>query len=303
MKKLILYLICIPVLLLCSELKAQQDPLFAHYMFNKMIVNPAYAGSADHLVVTATSRHQWIGIDGAPQTQALSVHAPYGKQLSWGVSMLRDQAGPLNNFRFELNAAYRLKLNKVSDLSFGLMAGLGHAGANLVGLDGIDPSDVSFQQNLLVYRPVFGSGVYYSRPEGFVGLSVPDLLKTSYEGLSNQWVHERHYYLMGGYITDFNDDFRLRPTLMFRYVKNAPLSAELTASVIMYDKFWAGLLYRYGDALGALISVQINKALRVGYSYDYSVNMLRGYQGGSHEISVSYDLYRIPASYTSPRFF
>ena len=47
---------------------AQQDPLFSQYMFNKLVVNPAYAGSREVFTADLLNRYQWVGIEGAPKT-------------------------------------------------------------------------------------------------------------------------------------------------------------------------------------------------------------------------------------------
>ena len=43
----------------------QQDPMFTHYMYNTLSVNPAYAGSRDALTVTLLHRNQWVSFPGA----------------------------------------------------------------------------------------------------------------------------------------------------------------------------------------------------------------------------------------------
>ena len=60
------------------NIKAQQDPQYTQYMYNTMSVNPAYAGSRGHGVITAIGRAQWVGFDGAPETQNLSYDTPLG---------------------------------------------------------------------------------------------------------------------------------------------------------------------------------------------------------------------------------
>ena len=73
MKKLVLLLFCT-----CTMLSsyAQQDAQASMYFFNPLQFNSAYAGSREAITVTAVTRAQWIGWDGAPKTQFLSVHAP-----------------------------------------------------------------------------------------------------------------------------------------------------------------------------------------------------------------------------------
>ena len=72
--------ILIALLVLVLPSFGQQDPLFSQYMFNPLIINPAYAGSREALSATILHRSQWVGFDGAPTTQTLGVHAPLRKK-------------------------------------------------------------------------------------------------------------------------------------------------------------------------------------------------------------------------------
>ncbi len=61
-----------------SCLYAQQDALFSQYMFNKLVINPAYTGTRDALSIALVGRQQWVGMDGAPKTVTFTIHSPYG---------------------------------------------------------------------------------------------------------------------------------------------------------------------------------------------------------------------------------
>jgi type IX secretion system PorP/SprF family membrane protein len=301
MKKINIILIL--VLVAGIRLSAQQDPMFAHYQFNQLVLNPAYAGNSDYTSFVLTTRHQWIGLEGAPQTQTFSVHTPLKNMIGVGLSLGRDVAGPVSTFMCEANFSYKLKVSDKSNLSFGLMGGFNNSSVKLIGLEGIDPNDVSFYNNINVYKPVFGAGLYFSHPSFYVGFSVPDLVESDYAENAVSWKHKRHYYFNAGYITELGENVKFRPAFMTRYVQNAPISAEVTTSFIFKDLIWFGLIYRLNDAVGALAAVQINNQFRLAYSYDYTTSVLRPYQGGSHEISVSYDLNNGNKQHTSPRYF
>ena len=78
--------ICALILFLTVSGFVQQDAQYTQYMYNTMSVNPGYAGQRDVLSVTALYRSQWVGIDGAPETQTLGVHAPFrDDRMGWGV--------------------------------------------------------------------------------------------------------------------------------------------------------------------------------------------------------------------------
>lgn len=73
---------------------AQQDEQFTQYMYNTINVNPAYAGSRDVMSAFVLHRAQWIGIEGAPVTNIISINAPIkGSDMGLGVSLMNDKLG------------------------------------------------------------------------------------------------------------------------------------------------------------------------------------------------------------------
>jgi type IX secretion system PorP/SprF family membrane protein len=60
---------------------AQQDAQFTQYMYNTINVNPAYAGSRGALSIFALHRTQWVGLDGAPVTNTVSVNTPLNGKI------------------------------------------------------------------------------------------------------------------------------------------------------------------------------------------------------------------------------
>ena len=73
-------------------LHAQQDPQYSQYMFNQVILNPAYIGSKEALNATLMYRKQWVEISGAPQTINLSVSGPLKqKRLGLGAHMVQPR--------------------------------------------------------------------------------------------------------------------------------------------------------------------------------------------------------------------
>jgi type IX secretion system PorP/SprF family membrane protein len=76
---------------------AQQLPLYSQYMMNAFLLNPAIAGSVDYFPVRLTARQQWVGINDAPSTQALSAHYLFEYQkLGVGGYIFNDQFGPMS---------------------------------------------------------------------------------------------------------------------------------------------------------------------------------------------------------------
>ena len=77
---------------------AQQDAMYTHYMYNTLYVNPGYAGTRDALTITGLNRSQWVGFEGAPVTQTLTLHSPIAnKKIGLGLSVVNDKIGPVKN--------------------------------------------------------------------------------------------------------------------------------------------------------------------------------------------------------------
>ena len=69
-------MVLLGIALLGDQAFAQQDSQYTQYMYNTMMINPAYAGSRGSTSIFALYRNQWVGLDGAPKTAALSFHTP-----------------------------------------------------------------------------------------------------------------------------------------------------------------------------------------------------------------------------------
>lgn len=309
MKKIILTLI---IAISSVALFAQQDAMFTHYMFNTLSVNPAYAGSRDALTVTGLHRSQWVGFDGAPTTQTVTLHSPiFNENIGVGLSIVNDKIGPTNMTSIYGDFAYKIKVSKKAKLAFGLSAGLNVRQNGLTDLaidESIDDSFRADENSELL--PNFGFGVYYSTDKYYVGISTPKLLKNDFKsnkisGGNEHGSEVRHYFLIAGAVFNLSSEFKLKPTTLFKLTNGAPAQLDLTASLIFRDKIWGGLMYRTGDAAGVLVGVFITPVLSAGYSFDWSYgNSTIKYNGGSHEIMLMYDLvFKNKAKIRSPRYF
>ncbi|MFM8912596.1 MAG: PorP/SprF family type IX secretion system membrane protein [Flammeovirgaceae bacterium] len=113
------------LLLTLLRSEAQQQPHFSQYMFSGLVINPAYAGADEVLSATFINRHQWLGIEGAPTTQTLALHAlTKRKKVGLGLLISHDRIGVHKNTTAQLSYAYHVRLSSNHTLSFGLQAGL-----------------------------------------------------------------------------------------------------------------------------------------------------------------------------------
>ncbi|PID87852.1 MAG: hypothetical protein CSB06_02875 [Bacteroidia bacterium] len=309
MKKIIISLFLLSATLLA---RAQQDPMFTHYAFNTLAVNPAYAGTRDALTVTGLYRSQWVGFPGAPITQTLTLHSPIVKKsMGLGLSVLNDKIGPTKTTSFYLDFAYRIRITEKSWLSFGLKGGLNARRNELTSLNTTEENDPLFAQNVKSkLLPNLGLGIYYFADKYYFGLSTPKLFENNFTGNTTDAVLEsgkeqRHFFFIAGAVFQLSEDILLKPTGFVKYTQASPVEADITANFIFHDRFWVGAMYRTGDALGILAGVNITKQLALGYSFDWSfVNPTATYNAGSHEVMLRYDfLFKGQEKVLSPRYF
>ncbi|HRH38472.1 MAG TPA: type IX secretion system membrane protein PorP/SprF [Flavobacteriales bacterium] len=296
-------------MVLGTALFAQQDPQFTQYMFNMLALNPAYAGSSDRLNIKALSRHQWVGFEGAPTTQTITAHSPIvNESLCIGGSLMRDSHGPVTQYGFMADVAYRIFMGNAK-LAFGLKGGLNMFQGKFGELHPINPSDPVFQANVKTkLDPQFGFGTMYYSDRYYIGLSTPKLLHTKlYDtdslALYSQNGQRSHWMLSGGYVFDMGVYHKFKPTFLLKAVQGAPISFDLSANFLFYEKFWLGAMYRHKDAVGVLAQYNITDDFSIGYSYDYPLSILNNYSGGSHEIMIGYLLGKPVKGVRSPRYF
>ncbi len=294
---------------------SQQDPQFTQYMYNMSVINPGYA-TTDLGVVNLGGlyRTQWVGLKGAPKTGTFFAHTPITERIEVGISFTNDNIGDVvNENNIYADIAYVLQLTENSKLSLGVKAGVTLFNANFnnfVLQSGDVSTDLAFNDNINQAFPNIGAGAFYFGDRYYVGLSAPNLLTTTHleneDGIKSTGVQDIHFFLTGGYVFDINSDFKLKPAAMFKGVKGAPLSIDITANVLMYDRIEAGIGYRLDDSFSALVNFRVAPQLRVGYAYDMTTSNLSNYSSGSHEIIVLFDLdlFNFNGGYDkSPRFY
>jgi type IX secretion system PorP/SprF family membrane protein len=295
------------MLLLTSVTFAQQLPQFTQYMFNTIAINPAYAGSRETLSVVGLHRSQWVGLDGGPQTQTLSIHAPMkDEKVGLGLSVINDELG-FENFQYVYgDFSYTIRTGLNSKLAFGIKGGI-----TAYNLDGdyqlsegaTDPIIFGFEDRLDFN---VGAGVYWHSDKWYLGLSAPRILNNDKIKANGFEALDRvSYYFTGGYVFDLSDNIKLKPSALLKATNGAPLSFDISANFLFNEKFWIGGGYRINEqaaALGGIVDFQISRQLRIGYAYEYPLSDIRPFTSGTHEILLMFEVFK-SRRIKSPRYF
>jgi type IX secretion system PorP/SprF family membrane protein len=283
----------------------QQDAQFTQYMYNTINVNPAYAGSRGAMSIFALHRTQWVGLDGAPTTNAVSINTPLNSsRLGLGVSIVNDKIGPTHENTISADLSYTVPTSETFKLSFGIKAT-----ANLFDLDvsRLSPKqagDLSLQ-NFNKFTPNIGAGIYLHSDKAYLGLSIPNFIETNrYDDNDVKMFKEKKsYYLIGGYVFDLSSSIKFKPALLTKMVEGAPLQVDISGNFLFNDKFMIGAAYRVSAAMSAMVGFQISDGMYIGYGYDLETTNLDNYNSGSHEIFLRYEIFKNNKKITTPRFF
>lgn len=307
--------IALLLMLLCPLLTfGQQDPMYSQYMYNGLVLNPAYAGSREALSLNLLARKQWVGIEGAPETQTASAHIPvFSLRHGFGLSVMNDRISYLGMQNANLDYAYRIPLKK-GDLSLGLRASATLYSIDWTQVDLKDPTDdVLGNYDRQTFLPNAGFGIYYASDRFYAGVSVPRLLLNTLDSNTPEFslskpgdgvaALRRHYFLLAGYVYEISPDFQLKPSFLTKYVPGAPTEVDINLNAYFKQRFGVGASYRTGDGLVAMLEFFFTPQLRLGYAYDYPFTSLNGFTSGSHELMLGLDLNFSKDAVVSPRLF
>ena len=289
MRKLLL--VAVYLFALCGSGEAQVDPLYAQYLNNPLLINPAYSGLNNNLNAAVSYRKQWAGFEGSPTTYNVNAHTSlFDNRMGVGLIILKDNVGINSNTEVHGTYAYRLDLDQ-KYLSFGLQAGFISFKGNNSELNPFDKNDPAFKENQNISKPSFGAGVILHSERYFVGLSVPRMLKArvTFDSLETQ-LYSQHFYAMGAYIFYINEHIRLKPSVLLKSVKGSPLSADVNFAVNLDEKYTAGIYTRNLNAYGLMAQMKFGDSYRFGYAFEVPSGNSVGARFTTHELSFGLNM-------------
>jgi len=271
------------------------------------VINPAYAGSKEALSIGLLSRSQWVGVEGAPQTYTAAIHAPIMENMGFGFSVISDKIGPVEETNVYTDVSYSIQTSSDGILAFGVKAGVTFQNIGLLSLTQVTSNDPLFDENVKEVYPNFGAGVYYYTDRMYMGISMPNFLKTRHfvkgGGQISSASEEMNSYLTGGFVFELSDLVKFKPSFMASFALNTPISADISANFLFNEQFELGASYRLDDSIGCLVNIKLSNNLRIGYAYDYTISDMSDYSAGSHEVFLLYDFIFSRNNFKSPRFF
>jgi type IX secretion system PorP/SprF family membrane protein len=283
-----------------------QDPTFTQFYSNPVYLNPALAGSSGCPRIALNYRNQWPQLTGNFVTYA-AAYDTYAKNVSGGVGIMamHDQQGQgtIQTSMVAGTYSYYLKVNRKFRVMIGAQAAYFQKyldWSKLTFGDMIDPRRGFIYQTGDVPRGN-GSHGFFDVSAGLVGFT-----KNFYFGLATHHLNRpdesmilgdsklpiRFTGHMGATISlgqrgRFSSNTALMPNIIYQY-QNGFQQLNIGA-YLKYEAFTIGAWYRNRDAFILSLGLTTEK-FRIGYSYDLTVSQLGGVSGGSHEISMGFNL-------------
>lgn len=296
---------------------AQYKPQYTQYIFNGLVINPAYAGSKNVLHLNAFHRTQWTGLEGAPNTQSFSVDGvTKSNRIGIGVQAVNDRIGAQRRTSASLNSAVKLNVSESGVLSLGIAVGASQFRVDrnkLITTDPDDPTIDNAETNMI--NPDLKVGMYFHTDRFFLGISATDLIGTKRKITFNS---ERSYYLTAGYVFDLGEHLKFKPSFLMKENFHGPTNLDLNAFLLIENRIWLGGTYRTAanifknnfeatdlankDAISAIGEVFLSPKIRLGYSYDFTLTQLSDYS--THEFSLGVLLFKkAETKMLTPQYF
>lgn len=292
--------------------QAQQVEEFALVRENAFVLNPAMAGTNGWIHGTATFRKQFTQLDQSPYTAMLAMDGQiFGKNVGVGGYLIHDQTGPTGKSGVTVSAAYNLRIFGKHEarassgvakhnLSFGLAVSAVQyrlRGDQLDVNDANDPGLYTSKGNKIF--PDLSVGIYYRYKKNFYfGVSSPQLmgLNVNYQGndgLAKIRKVQHLNVLVGGSIEFAKGKFSIDPVAAFRWVKNAPPQGDIGLRFNMLHRiFFIGANYRSINYAVVEAGFRWKEVFSLAYAYQHNTTNYSRDMGGTHEISVSFDIVR-----------
>jgi type IX secretion system PorP/SprF family membrane protein len=284
------------LLIITAAMRAQHNSDYVQYMFNGLLLNPAYAGSHEALNLTGLYRHQWVGFGGSPKTISFTGHSSLkNKRLNIGAVVESERFGLFSHTRAGVVYAYRFPLFR-GKIALGVRFGADAYSYNWNQVQARDAEDPNFSGGATrSILPEAGAGIYYSDRKFYMGLASPQLYNGK-PGLSNTVLFHT------GYVASLGENFKFKPVALARYVASSPLNVNVSGTFYYRDIIGLGAGYTHETSYMVFADLRLNEQLNLGYGYQGQLSRLSTYTSGSHEFMLRY-LFRYRIQSSSARYF
>jgi type IX secretion system PorP/SprF family membrane protein len=267
---------------------AQQVQQFTQFQHVGLAFNPAFAGSDTYFNGFAVHRTQWAGINDAPRTYMMGLHAPSASgKMGFGGTLYTDVTGPTRRTGINGTYAYHVQLTEGTKLSLGITGGITQFSLDGTQIKLREEGDMALLPMMMSeLKPDASFGALWYGDHFHVGVSAGQIIpnRLRYFPGDGDGTTVVHYYFTGAYRFDLSEDFAIEPAVLVKYTGPLAPQADLSARAIYKGNLWLGGSYRTNAAAAVYAGYRVLDYLMIGYSMDFATSDIRNYSDGCHEI-------------------
>jgi len=269
-----------------------------NYTMHQPLFNSASMASYGNINGAVICKRQWVGIEGAPAFQGISLGLPHqnGKDFA-GILVFNDKIGVNSRSDIALNYAHKFQVSDKQWLSLGMGFDLAFLQSDLSSVHTITENDPLFGSNTpTVVAPNANFGAYFFSEQYYLGFSMPRLLKNRIAARNNEYYSatrfeapDIHYNFHAGRRFRLNEDFNILSSFLIKAVSGSPIQADLNVLLELRQRFGVGASCRTTSMISAILTYSIARSWSLGYTYDYNFNELSTFSKGSHEFMLIFN--------------
>ncbi|WP_299116815.1 PorP/SprF family type IX secretion system membrane protein [uncultured Winogradskyella sp.] len=260
--------------------------------FNRNIINPTFSFVREqNKFVSAYNKREWVQFNDAPLSYLVSYSGRFTDNIGAGITLFQQNYGVLTTYGGVINFAYNARLERDTNLTFGLNLAAYSSGLNSgdVVTNFPDPSLDNIESNFLVS---VNPGINFGTTFLDFGVSVKNLFLYNVQSsellqdVPNQGLQGHVMYT--GYMSSrgFFDDSKFTGLLRSEFRKDETIIAA-NAMLSIPKGFWVqgGYNTMYGASGG--IGLNITEEIAIEYNYEMALGDFSDF-GPSHEITLAY---------------
>lgn len=303
MKKTALFLFTV----MFGMAKAQETlPIYQQYLFDgEFLFNPAHLGKTNDLVVNANYQKQYSKLEQSPNVQSLGAHAIVLDRVGTGITLFRDQNGPISANGFGVGASYFIPLGddeRKDQFSFGTAVNAYNMTFDWSRINALHSNDPLLGSNNNIFLVYANLGLQATYHNFFAGLSFVDIpLKEEESIINGVEPTPTKFFINGGYEWEISEEqLSLTPSFFVNLNTNSARMADfnLLANIYSGDNAISfGASYRteknhYGGqrlSLSPIVKVRLNQ-FAFGATYNFGLSGIQQYGGDSFMLSLGLNL-------------
>lgn len=290
------------------EIKSQETlPFYQQYLLDgDFLFNPALLGKTDDVVINLNYQKQFSQLSESPNVQSLGIHANVFDRVGAGISVFRDQNGPISSNGIMLGASYFIPLSDEEDrqdqFSFGIGTNLYNMNIDYTQINAAQQGDQVLGENtndIFIAYANLGAGVKFRH--FFAGVSVMDIpISNDLPIVNGIEPSPTKFYFNAGYDWHFTDGIFITPSLMMNLNTNSSRIVDYNLMATLFgenNNLSGGISFRSAKTSVGSQNLGLSPVIKgkvgnftFGAVYNFGVSELTENFGNSFMLSIGFNI-------------